>query len=127
MSNAHIPCILLIDDDIDLLQLMKSTLEKDGFVVEAMSQAPSREDLRRLRPDLIFLDVEIGAENGAALCHSIKHDHEQARPVVLISGHAGDTLRSEAACGLADGFLAKPFSMRELREKAAYFADAITA
>jgi len=115
------PTILLVDDDVDLLQLMKTTLEKDGHHVETLSDAPSHDDLVRLRPGLIFMDVELGTENGAAICHALKHDPSVGGPVVLISGHADELLRSMADIGGADAFLTKPFNMRALREQAAYY------
>ena len=114
--------ILLVDDDQDLLQLMKTTLEKDGHHVETCSTAPSHADLVRLRPNLVFMDVELGKENGAAICYAVKHDAAAVGAVVLISGHADDLLRSEAEIGGADAFLAKPFNMRALRDWATYYA-----
>lgn len=119
--------ILLVDDDQDLLQLMKATLEKDGHRVETLSAAPSHEDLARLRPNLVFLDVELGAENSAALCHAVKHDAAAVGAVVLISGHSDDLLRSEATMGGADAFLAKPFNMQALRDWAEYYASKATS
>lgn len=121
MENTHSSTILLVDDDQDLLQLMKNTLEKDGHHVETLSTAPSHEDLVRLRPNLVFMDVELGSENGAALCHAVKHDAAAVGAVVLISGHADDLLRSEAAMGGADAFLAKPFNMQALRDWATFY------
>ncbi len=121
MKPTTSPTILLVDDDTDLLHLMKATLEKDGHRVETLTDAPSHEDLVRLHPSLIFMDVELGLENGAAICRALKHDPAVGGPVVLISGHADELLRSMADIGGADAFLTKPFKMRELREQAAYY------
>ena len=122
MQRTNPSIILLVDDDQDLLQLMKTTLEKDGHRVETRTTAPSHDDLVRLRPNIVFIDVELGTENGAALCYAVKHDAAAVGAVVLISGHADDLLRSEAAIGGADAFLAKPFNMQALRDWAAYYA-----
>lgn len=121
MENDHTSTILLVDDDQDLLQLMKNTLERDGHHVETLSTAPSHADLMRLRPNLVFMDVELGGENGAALCRAVKHDAAAVGAVVLISGHPDDLLRSEAATGGADAFLAKPFNMQALRDWATFY------
>lgn len=115
------PLILLVDDDQDLLELMSQALKKDGHRVKTMSTAPGHDELERIRPALIFMDVELGEENGAALCHAVKRDAALFGAVVLISGHPDDLLRTEAAAGGADAFLAKPFSMKALRDWANYY------
>lgn len=122
MDRPSTANILLVDDDQDLLRLMKLTLERDGHRVATLSSAPSRDDIVRLRPHLIFMDVELGNENGAALCSAVKRDALAAGAVVLISGHGDEQLRSEAMLGGADAFLAKPFNMRALRDWANYYA-----
>lgn len=115
-------CILLVDDDVDLLALMSKSLEKQGFHVEARRTAPSAADLHRLHPAIVFMDVELGQENGAAVCHAMKHHGDGPRPVILMSGHAPDVLRTEAAMGQADGCLTKPFRLEQLRSWVAYYA-----
>lgn len=121
MEHDPTPVILLVDDDQDLLDLMSQALAKDGHSVVTMNHAPSHQDIERVRPALIFMDVELGEENGAALCHAVKSDAELFGAVVLISGHTDDRLRTEADAGGADAFLAKPFSMKALREWANYY------
>lgn len=119
----HPGTILLVDDDADLLGLMSQALTDAGHRVETRSTAPSREDLIELRPDVVFLDVELDQENGAAICHAVKHSTNAVGAVVLMSGHAVDDLRSEAAIGQADAFMQKPFSLRTLQEWADHFAE----
>ena len=113
---------MLIDDDQDLLSLMKTSLEQQGYLVEARTSAPCREDISDTSPAVIFMDICLENENGAALCRAIKKDAlATGTPVILISGHDDDLLHEEAASGLADGCIGKPFQMAELHDLAAYY------
>ena len=117
------PIIMLVDDDEDLLSLMKTGLEERGYRVDARTTAPRKEDITGLNPAVIFMDIGLRDENGAALCRAIKHDaRATGTPVILISAHDDALLHQEAASGLADGCLRKPFSMEELHALAAQYA-----
>ena len=115
---------MLIDDDEDLLALMKASFEHKGYTVDARTTAPRREEILGTRPAVIIMDVSLKGENGAALCHAIKQDPGAGRtPVILISGHDADLLHEEAASGHADGCVTKPFTMQELHDLAALHAS----
>ncbi len=87
--------IMVVDDDVDLLQLTRIALEREGFLVEALTKAPSWEDLTRSKPSVVFLDVELGGENGLEVCRAIKaNKHAVDLPVILISGIGADRLKS---------------------------------
>lgn len=118
MTNPN-PTIMLVDDDQDLLHLMKASLENEGYVVETRTSAPSNADITAVDPALIFMDVCLNDENGAALCHALKHSGSGAKtPVILISGQDEDRLHQEAATSMADGCISKPFNMRLVKELA---------
>ena len=108
--------ILVVDDHDGILEVVKMTLEMAGYEV---SVGGTRcECFRRIEnnlPDLILLDVLLSGEDGRAICQRLKSDEKTRHiPVILLSAHAG--LRDAASgCG-AEGFLAKPFRVTELRE-----------
>lgn len=116
------PLIMLVDDDTDLLLLLEATLLAEGYAVDARTDAPGRGDITAVQPSLLFLDVGLLEENGAALCRAIKEDFGATLPVVLMSGHADDQLHQEAALAHADACLTKPFGQQEVRALAAYYA-----
>lgn len=71
------------------------------------------------------MDVNLQDDKGAALCSAIKRDrHSTHPPVILISGHAEEELRQEAASSLADGCVMKPFQMHALIDLAKYCTNA---
>ncbi len=108
-AHVDMPAVLLVDDNKDLLWLMANFLKRGGFMVHTLDHAPTVKEVGNFAPVVIFLDVEIGRQNGVDTCLSIKGDAKLARtPVVLVSSHTNVRLREEAArCG-ADGYLQKP-------------------
>ncbi|MBA3502198.1 MAG: response regulator, partial [Deltaproteobacteria bacterium] len=86
--TAHSDRILLVDDDGMQRKLVKTRLERAGFVVDAVADA--RDALavaRESRPDLIVSDVVMPEMDGFELCRRVKNDAALAAiPVVLMSG-----------------------------------------
>ena len=103
--------VLIIDDDEDLVDLVKRTLTSRSFDVHI---APNGLDVfnvvRHYNPDLILLDIRLYGESGSDICRELEERY--LMPIILISG---DTTKGKAFadCG-ADGFLSKPFGIREL-------------
>src|SRR6185436_14321250 len=98
--KTHPPTIMLVDDDEDLLSLMKTGFQKHGYAVDARTTAPRREDITDGDPAVIIMDIGLEDENGAALCRAIKRDARAiGTPVILISGHDDAELHQEAASG----------------------------
>jgi DNA-binding response OmpR family regulator len=79
--------ILIVDDDKDLLASLKTLFLKNGFdIVVTMSCDEGLSILRDFKPDLIFLDMNVGDEDGRAMCKKIKEQAEYRHmPVIFIS------------------------------------------
>lgn len=117
--------IMVVDDDRDLLWLLCRHLGKAGLAVECHAHAPSAALVEQVRPAVLFLDVEIGQENGEEVCGRIKASPVGPDvPVILISSLPQDSLRAAAErCG-ANGYLAKPFDMQGMTRLAKQYVDA---
>ncbi|MCB1322042.1 MAG: response regulator transcription factor [Leptospiraceae bacterium] len=108
--------ILLIEDDPDIIGLVKRTLEKDGFIFRAFS---SGEDalpvIRENPPDLILLDLILPGKDGLDICKALKKDEQTAHlPILMISSRQEE---ADIVSGLelgADDYVTKPFSPRVL-------------
>jgi signal transduction histidine kinase/CheY-like chemotaxis protein len=87
LGDLVVPTILAIDDNEDSLEIIKRSLEKDGFqVVTASSGRHGLELARSIRPDIITLDVNMPGLNGWQVLATIKADDQlNAIPVVLLS------------------------------------------
>ena len=116
-------CVLAIEDDPQISQMLKMVLEKDGY--EARSAANRAEVLAALRhlpsPDLVLLDITLPDANGFDILERMKqHPGLKAIPVIMLTGK---TTREDVIRGLADGadgYITKPFEMDVLRKGIKY-------
>jgi two-component system OmpR family response regulator len=105
--------ILIVEDDSSLLATLKYNLQKDGYnVTTAIDGAEAVEIARKVKPDLILLDVMLPKMNGFEVCRILRK--EMIVPILMLTAKAEET---DKVVGLeigADDYMTKPFSMREL-------------
>ncbi|HWF47748.1 MAG TPA: response regulator transcription factor [Bryobacteraceae bacterium] len=108
--------IVLIEDDADLLALLKYNLEKEGFTLVGSQTGRGAVDLcRRERPDLILLDVMLPDSDGLDICKGIRVHPELAHiPVIFLTARASETDRIVGLELGANDYIVKPFFIREL-------------
>jgi DNA-binding response OmpR family regulator len=109
-------CILVVDDDPDVRDLLEDYLSEQGYeVLSAESALNAREFLARRTPSIVLLDVGLPGEDGLSLARHIRERLDIG--IIMISG-AGETI--DRIVGLevgADDYLAKPFDPRELKAR----------
>ena len=110
--------ILLIDDDKDLLTILKTTLTRKGFEVLAQETwEGSKEIMNLFKPNLIILDVFLSGIDGLDICKNIKKSpFTKNIPVLIISGFSWISQSAIYEFG-ADDFIAKPFEVSDLMKK----------
>ncbi len=108
--------ILAIDDEPDLLELVRVGLTQAGYVVEtAASGNEALAALRRAPPDLILLDVMLPDLSGTELCARIRADQRLASvPIIMLTAKSEEIDRVVGLEVGADDYVTKPFSPREL-------------
>jgi DNA-binding response OmpR family regulator len=108
--------ILLIEDDTDLLSLLKYNLEKEGFSLTGLQTGKGALELcRQVRPDLILLDIMLPDSDGLDICKGIRKDPELAStPVIFLTARASETDRIVGLELGANDYVVKPFFVREL-------------
>jgi len=109
--------ILAVDDDSDILDVIRIILEDEGYEVFTLANAKYVfEEVQQNSPDLILLDVMLGGLDGRDICRALKeHESYKKIPVVMISAsHNLDNLLLSP--GAPDNFLAKPFDIDRLVE-----------
>ena len=108
--------ILVVDDDAANRELLQETLIAEGMeVVTAPDGRSSLEEFARLKPDLVFLDVNMPFLDGFEVCRRLKSNPEtRLTPVVLVTGLTGREDRVRGIKSGADGFLSKPVDQSEL-------------
>ena len=108
--------ILVIDDEPDLLELVRVNLHQAGYRVEtAESGRRGLEQMRRSKPDLVILDLMLPDISGTELCRQVRADSELARtPIIMLTAKADEVDRVVGFELGADDYVTKPFSPREL-------------
>ena len=108
--------ILVVDDDHEIVRLVRAYLEKAGYnVLTAFDGESALHALRRERPDLLVLDLMLPDRDGWDLTHLIRKDSQlSSTPIIMLTARVED---SDKIVGLeigADDYITKPFNPREV-------------
>jgi DNA-binding response OmpR family regulator len=108
--------IVLIEDDSDLFSLLKYNLEKEGFSLTGSQTGRGALDLcKRVRPDLVLLDIMLPDSDGLDICKGIRNDPDLAQtPIIFLTARASETDRIVGLELGANDYIVKPFFIREL-------------
>jgi two-component system phosphate regulon response regulator PhoB len=108
--------ILVIDDEKDLIELVRYNLEKDGFDVIAATDGQSGlEVVKKHRPDLVVLDLMMPGIDGLQICQQLRADPRSGRiPLIMLTAKATEADRIVGLELGADDYITKPFSPREV-------------
>ena len=119
MASEHAIRILLVDDDKDLLELLKYNFQKEGFLVRTVSRASKAISAAiDFLPDLIVLDVSMPDGNGIDLCREIrKIDNLKDTIIFFLSARSPHACKEEALEIGADDFIEKLSGLRALTNK----------
>ncbi len=110
--------ILVVDDDIEILELLKQVLIREGYLVVCIvSGAQMQDALQKWKIDLIILDVMLGFESGIELCQDLREKNDV--PILLISALSHDKYRIKGFTAGADDYIAKPFNSKLLSMRVA--------
>lgn len=117
LDTAHkIPCILIYDDDAEILYLCKTILTQLNYKVETLSHCENViNDIAIINPDVIFMDLwipEIGGEKAISLLKA--NDETKHIPVIIFS--ANTEIKEICEKINADGYLEKPFDISVLQD-----------
>ncbi len=112
--DTELNTILVVDDDLDILKVLKANLELHGFrVITAGSWAEGQKALSENAPDLLILDLMLPDGDGVNICMTLRKERP-AMPIIMLT--ARDTI-SDKVGGLesgADDYVVKPFETLEL-------------
>lgn len=105
--------ILVVDDDLDILEVLKFLLKKNSYDVVALSEAQKViETVTQVQPDIVLLDINLSGYDGREICKYLKHTLNVRIPVLLFSANAN--YKTSYKEYYADDFLEKPFEIKKL-------------
>ncbi len=105
--------VLVVDDDIKAVDLVKLYLNRDGY--EVLTAHDGIEALRLARegnPDLIVLDLMLPDIDGLEVCRTLRHECDV--PIIMLTARTTDQDKLTGLDSGADDYVTKPFSPREL-------------
>jgi DNA-binding response OmpR family regulator len=106
--------ILIVEDDTVILDTLSYNLSRQGFDVQgATGGAEALKLARRLRPDLILLDVMLPGESGIRVCERLREEDDQV-VIVMVTARDAEEDKVRGFEAGADDYVTKPFGMKEL-------------
>jgi len=117
-AKVHDALILCIDDNPEVLKLMKMLLA-DEFDLELMTSAEQGlKFLRAKNPDLVLCDVMMPGMDGHAFARAVKNDETLRHiPIILVTARTGAEMLNEGLQAGADDYISKPFDSTELKAR----------
>jgi PAS domain S-box-containing protein len=112
----HNPVILVVDDQIQNIMLLKGFLARLGYeIIQAKSGEEALEKLSGNQVDMILLDVKMPGMSGFEVLTKLRADKKTQRiPVIMITAHNENEARLKALEAGCDDFISKPFDQHEL-------------
>lgn len=105
--------ILVVEDDLALSLLLKETLQKEHYQVDAANNGDVADDyLKAFEYDLLILDRNLPGVSGVDFCRCYRRN--SSGPVLMLTGMGSITDKEEGFEAGADDYLTKPFHMKEL-------------
>lgn len=110
--------ILVADDDVSILEILRTMLEFSHYCVKTMSFGDIVPRVKKEKPDVLLMDISMPEADGRDVCRMLKKSQATRDvPVILIS--AGYNIGQSSKAAGADDFIAKPFDMYDLLHKVA--------
>lgn len=106
--------ILVVEDDLDLQEGLKTILSENGYLVEAVAQgAKALRQVERSLPNLVILDLGLPDISGETVCRELKKSYPQLPIIILTAKGTTDDIVRGLNLG-ADDYIPKPFEGEEL-------------
>lgn len=111
--------ILVVDDEDNILELLRFNLENSGYkVLTAQNGIDALKIAKAETPDLILLDLMLPGMDGYDVCKEIRRDNNISNTPIIMITAKGEELDKILGLELgADDYITKPFSVRELKAR----------
>lgn len=115
VQSSAVTTVLVVDDEASVRQIVNFALRRANFnVLEASNASEARAIIFEKKPDIILLDWMMGTVSGLELARALRRDPQtQYIPIIMLTAKA-DEPDKLSGLGVADDYMTKPFSPREL-------------
>lgn len=105
--------ILIIDDEPDIADTVELKMRREGYTTFTAGSAEDGMRLfKRLRPDLVILDLMLPQRSGFEFCRAVRQDNQT--PIIILSAKSEEADRIKGLELGADDYVTKPFNLSEL-------------
>lgn len=105
--------VLVVDDDVKTVELVKVYLNRDGYrVLTAYDGVEALRVAREGNPDLVVLDLMLPDVDGLEVCRTLRHESDV--PIIMLTARTTDQDKLTGLDSGADDYVTKPFSPKEL-------------
>ena len=113
------PRILVVEDEDNIAVALDYLMTREGYDHDRVANgADALSRIRATHPDLVLLDVMLPEVSGYGICEGIRMDPDLADVKVLMMTARGSAIERRKGLALgADGFISKPFELKDLREE----------
>ena len=113
MINSEKRNILVVDDEVQIARVLKTTLSAQGYGIRTAADGQlALEEMKNWVPDLIITDLRMPNMDGLELCRRVRK--ESRVPIIVLSVKGEETIKVEALDAGADDYVTKPFNVNEL-------------
>ncbi len=111
--------ILVVEDEDNIAIALNYLLTREGYNQTRIATGAGAVDIiRQRKPDLVLLDVMLPEVSGYEICQSVRADPDCAGVRILMMTARGSAMERRKGLAMgADGFISKPFELKELREE----------
>lgn len=109
--------ILVVEDEDNIALALNYLMQREGYQNDRIANgAEALPRIRETRPDLVLLDVMLPEVSGYEICQGVRLDPSLADVKILMMTARGSVIERQKGLALgADGFISKPFELKELR------------
>jgi two-component system phosphate regulon response regulator PhoB len=111
--------ILVVEDEDNIAIALDYLMTREGYAHDRVaSGAEALDRIRDTKPDLVLLDVMLPEVSGYEICQAVRMDPNLASVKILMMTARGSAIERRKGMALgADGFISKPFDLKELRDE----------
>lgn len=111
--------ILVVEDEDNIALALNYLMMREGYQHDRVANgAEALPRIRETHPDLVLLDVMLPEVSGYEICQSVRLDPALADVKILMMTARGSAIERQKGIALgADGFISKPFELKELRQE----------